>query len=155
MITWFDALLVTLLAAITTMGIRRGLVGALWAVFTLAALLLVNLFSPAPLIALLLAALLGLVAAWGAQRLIPEPVTQFWQLGVGGLGGLALGAVVVAALALGFPIRVLGNQGSYPASTLPGPVYYALYNSYFVSHLSGVWSGNKLLRLLIVPDRAR
>ncbi len=155
MITWFDALLVTLLAAITTMGIRRGLAGAVWAVFTLVALLVVNLFSPLPLVALILAAALGLVAAWGAQRLMPEPVTQFWQLGVGGVGGLVLGAVVVAALSLSFPIRVIGSQGSYPSNTLPGPVYYGVYNSYFVSHLSSVWSGNKLLRLLLIPDRAR
>lgn len=153
MITWFDALLVTLLAAIVTMGIRRGLAGALWAVFALVALFLLNFAVPLPLLALVLALIAGYAAAWGAQRLIEEPVTQPWQLAVGGLGGLLLGAVVVASLALSFPVRVLGSQGVYPSTSMPTTVYYAVYNSYIVSHLSGVWSGNRLLRTLLMPDR--
>lgn len=153
MITWFDALLVTLLAAVTVMGARRGLAGAVWGVVALMAWLLVNLFSPLPLLALVLALAAGYGAAWLARSAVPGGVSEVWHLGVGAVGGLALGVMVVCALALSFPIRSIGSNRTYPSSNLPPALYYAVYNSFAASHLTGLWSGNRVARLFLAPDR--
>ena len=41
-ITWFDALLVTLLAAMTALGARRGLAGLVWGVLGVLGILVAN-----------------------------------------------------------------------------------------------------------------
>lgn len=154
MITWFDALLVTLWAAITVVGMRRGLAGGVWALLALLGVLLSN-GSPWPLLAPLLAAGLGFAAAWGAQRLFWGLPTRGWHLAVGALGGFAVGFFVVCALALSFPVKVLGSQGSYPSSDLPAPLYYAAFNSLIVQDLTGAWSSGPLVKRLVLPDQRR
>lgn len=154
MITWFDALLVTLWAGITVMGVRRGLAGGLWAVLAYGAVLLAN-FLLSPLLAVLAAVALGLVAAWGAARALWLVPVQPWHLGVGALGGFAVGFLLVAALALSFPVKVIGSQGSYPSSDLPAGIYYASFNSLIVQELTGTWSGAALVKRFVLPDQLR
>ncbi len=150
MITWFDAILVTVWAAVTVVALRRGLAGGLWAVFVALALWLCNV-APQPAVATALGLVLGFAAAWAAARALRRLPPQVWHLWVGGLGGGALGLVVVATLALGFPIKL----GLYPSDRLPAPVYYAVYNSLFVQNLTGLFGAPKAVRRLVVPDQAR
>ncbi|AFZ66325.1 hypothetical protein [Deinococcus peraridilitoris] len=154
MITWLDALLVTVWAAVTVLGLRRGLGGALWAVLTVVGVLLAG-FSPWPGLAVLLSVVVGLGASWLASQVFRHVVTQTWHLGVGAVSGFVVGFFVVGALALSFPVKVIGSQGSYPSSDLPAPVYYASFNSFFVQHLSGAWSGNVWVKRLWLPDQTR
>ncbi|GGJ85988.1 hypothetical protein [Deinococcus aquiradiocola] len=154
-ITVFDALLVSLWAAVTALGARRGLGGAVWGVLGVAACFLVNLLAPNGLVGLVAALLLGVGAVLAARRLIREPLTETWHLLAGGLGGFALGAVLVGTLALNFPIQTVGDVRRYPSDTLPGPVYYPLYNSYIRQSLNTLWgpNGNTALRVLLIPDQ--
>lgn len=157
MITVFDALLVSLWAAVTALGARRGLGGAVWGVLGLAVCFVVNLLAPDGAVALVLALLLGLGGVLAARRLIREPLTEPWHLLAGGLGGFALGAVLVGTLALGFPIQTVGDVRRYPSGDLPGLLYYPVYNSYIRQSLNGMWgpAGNPALRTLLIPDQQR
>lgn len=157
MITVFDAVLVSLWAAVTALGARRGLGGAVWGVLGLGACFLVNMLAPGGAVALVLALLLGVAAVLAARRLIREPLTEPWHLLVGGLGGFVLGGVLVGAVALGFPIQTVGDVRHYPSGNLPGLIYYPVYNSYIRQSLNGMWApdANPALRTLLVPDQQR
>jgi len=154
MITWFDALLVTIWAAVTVIGARRGLGGLVWAVAATVAVFVAN-FLPWTLVAVVAAALLGAAASFGANRAVAgvEPVP--WHAVVGGAGGLLMGFVLVAALALSLPVKVLGSQGSYPSSDLPAPLYYATFNSMIVRDLTDWWHAAPVVKRLFLPDQLR
>ena len=157
MITVFDALIVSLWAAVTALGARRGLGGAVWGVLGLGVCFLVNLLAPGGVVGVVMALLLGLGAVLAARRLIREPLSEPWHLFAGGLGGFALGAVLVGTLALGFPIQTVGDVRRYPSGELPPLLYYAVYNSYIRQSLNGVWGpqGNLAVRTLIIPDQQK
>ncbi|AWN24438.1 hypothetical protein DKM44_03025 [Deinococcus irradiatisoli] len=146
--TWFDALLVTLLAATTALGARRGLAGLAWGVGCVAVCFVSNaLFRGWA--ALPVALLLGFGAAWIARRLL-GPVLETWHLAAGAVGGFLLGAVLVGALALDFPIDQLSNQ--YPSNNLPPSVHDAVVNSYLKQTLFRVFDGSNALKILLIPD---
>ncbi len=155
MITVFDALLVSLWAAVTALGARRGLGGAAWGVLGLTVCFLVNLVAPDGAVAVVMSLLLGLGAVLAARRLIREPLTEPWHLLVGGLGGFVLGAVLVGTLALSFPIQTLGDIRRYPSSDLPTALYNPVFNSYIRQSLNGIWgpASNPALRTLLIPDQ--
>lgn len=157
MITVFDALLVSLWAAVTALGARRGLGGAVWGVLGVAVCFLVNLMSPSGSVALVLALLLGTAAVLGARRLIRDPLTEPWHLLAGGLGGFALGAVLVGSLALSFPIQTVGDVRRYPSQDLPALLYYPVNDSLIRQALNGLWAtgANPALRVLVMPDQQR
>ena len=157
MITVFDALLVSLWAAVTALGARRGLGGAAWGVLGLTVCFLVNLVAPDGAVALVMSLLLGVGAVLAARRLIREPLTEPWHLLVGGLGGFVLGALLVGTLALGFPIQTVGDVRRYPSSDLPTALYYPVFNSYIRQSLNNVWTpeSNPALRTLLIPDQQR
>ncbi|SEJ77233.1 hypothetical protein SAMN04488058_11822 [Deinococcus reticulitermitis] len=159
MYTWFDALLVTLLAFVTALGARRGMHGLVWGLSGVAICVLVNALLNVPLLAGFLALLLSAGASLLAVRLIPEPGGQAWRRWAGGLGGLALGGVLLATLTLNFPIeqRRVGQrvQAVYPATTLPAPIYDAVEDSLIKRELTGLWDGSSLLQTLIIPDQLR
>lgn len=159
MYTWFDALLVTLLAFVTALGARRGMHGLVWGLAGVAICVAVNALIDAPLLAGLAALLLSAGASWAAVRLIPEPGGRAWRRWAGGLGGLALGGVLLAALTLNFPLeqrRVGGRvQAVYPATSLPAPIYDAVEFSLVNRQLSALWDSSSLLQTLIIPDRLR
>ena len=154
-ITVFDALLVSLWAAVTALGARRGLGGAAWGVLGLTVCFLVNLVAPDGAVALVLSLLLGVGAVTAARRLIREPLTEPWHLLVGGLGGFVLGAVLVGTLALGFPIQDAGDHRNYPSQNLPTALYDPIFKSYIRQELNGVWelASNPALRTLLIPDQ--
>ncbi|WP_293909419.1 hypothetical protein [Deinococcus sp.] len=150
MITWFDAVLITLLAATTALGARRGLAGLVWGVGCVVVCFLSNvLFAGWP--ALPLAALLGFAVAWFARRLVIQ--AEPWHLVAGAVGGLLLGAVLVGTLALSLPIDPVTNQ--YPSDGLPLAVHNAVSSSYIKSNLFGVFSGNNTVKTLLIPDFSR
>lgn len=151
MITWFDALLVTLLAATTALGARRGLAGLAWGVGVVAVCFACNALLRG-WAALPAALLLGFGVAWLARRLI-GPVTETWHLMAGAVGGFLAGAVLVGSLALGFPIDPVGRQ--YPANTLPPSIHDAVVNSYLKQELFPVFSGGGVLKTLLIPDFTR
>lgn len=157
MITWFDALLVTLLAVVTALGARRGLAGLAWGVGTVVTAFVANLLGLGPIAALVVALVLGLICTVAIRHLMPEPAEQPWQLGVGAVGGLLLGALVVSTLALSFPMAVratpTGKQALYPSPDLNPSLYEAVANSTIQTSLRGVWSGSAAARTLLVPDR--
>ncbi|GAA4006025.1 hypothetical protein GCM10022631_16710 [Deinococcus rubellus] len=148
MITWFDALLVTLLAATTALGARRGLAGLAWGVGIVAVCFVCNALLSG-WVALPAALLLGFGVAWLARRLV-GPVIETWHLAVGAVGGFLAGLVLVGSLALGFPIDPVSNQ--YPAGTLPPSIHDAVVNSYLKQELFPVFGSKSALRTLLIPD---
>lgn len=158
MITWFDALLVTLWAALTALGARRGLSGLAWGLGGVTAAFLANSLGGAP-VALILGALLGAGAGVAITRLIHTPLEEPWHLGAGAAGGFVLGGVLIAAMALNFPmdlrVDAQGARGVYPSVSLPPAVYRAVRNSVVQSGLRGVWGSNAALKTLLIPDQTR
>ena len=159
MYTWFDALLLTLLAFVTALGARRGMHGLVWGLAGVAICVAVNAALSLPLLTGLLALLLSGGASWLAVRLIPEPGGRAWRRWAGGLGGLALGSVLLATLTLNFPLgqRQVGQktQAVYPATSLPGPIYEAVESSLIKRELMALWNSSSLLQTLIIPDQLR
>ncbi|WP_291430160.1 hypothetical protein [Deinococcus sp.] len=159
MITWFDALLVTLWAVFTALGARRGLAGLVWGVGGVAICFLANSLATGAPGAVVIAALLGVGLAIATGRLIPAPLEQPWHLGVGALGGFLLGGLLISTLALGFPMDVRvdasGTRATYPSASLPEAVYRGVRDSALQSNLRGVWSGSRALKTLLIPDQAR
>lgn len=154
MITWFDALLITVWAAVTALGMRRGLEGLVWALFAVLAVFASN-FAPSPVGGALLALVLGFGAAWAARRVCWEVAPRGWHLALGGVGGAALGLAVTAALALALPVRVVGSRGEYPSSTLPPAIYDATFGSLIVRDVTGLFGGGEAVKRLLLPDQAR
>ncbi len=159
MITWFDALLVTLLAIVTALGARRGLAGLAWGVGGIVTAFVANLLGMGVLVAAGLALVLGVVSAVAISRLIPEPLESPWHVVAGGLGGLLLGGVLISALALSFPLLVratpTGKQAVYPSPDLNTTLRDGVANSAIQNSLRPVWSGSVAQRTLLVPDRVK
>ncbi|MFC3832697.1 MULTISPECIES: hypothetical protein [Deinococcus] len=159
MITWFDALLITVWALLTALGARRGLAGLGWGIGGIALCFLANSLSGSPLAAAVIALLLsaGLAAALG--RLIPEPLERSWFMAPGALGGFLLGGMLIATAALSFPLDVhvttRGPQGTYPSASLPPAIYDAVRHSAVKTALRSVWGSSPSLRTLLIPDQAR
>lgn len=158
-ITWFDALLVTLWAALTALGVRRGLSGLIWGLGGLAACLLLNSVSGHPWLNLILAGVLGLGLALAAQRFVASPLETPLHLAAGAVGGFLLGGAVVAAITLGFPMdyRVTpqGRTASYPSASLPPALYDAVRDSALNAQFQALWSADPFLKTLLVPDQAK
>lgn len=158
MITWFDALLVTLWAVLTALGARRGLAGLAWGIGGVAVCFLANSLAIGPVVSTLIALLLGVGVALAIGRLIPMPLEQPWHLVAGAAGGFMLGWLMVATLALGFPLDVKvtpkGQSGVYPSPSLSPVIYDAVRGSTIKNSLMSVWSGSPALRTLIIPDQA-
>ena len=148
MLTWFDAILVTLWAAVTVVALRRGLWGGVWALAAVVALWMCNA-APQPAVAVALGLALGFAVAWAARRAFGGVPARAWHWAAGGVGGCGLGLVVVTTLALGFPIKL----GLYPSDQLPASVYYAVYNSLFVQSLTGLFGAAPAVRRLVAPDQ--
>lgn len=158
-ITWFDILLVTLLAAVTALGIRRGVAGLAWGVGGLAVAWIANAVANAlglgPLVSLALGLALGVAMSFGVAALLPRPLEQPWHLLAGGAGGLLLGMLTVSSLALAFPLQTKGKQTYYPSPALAkvSPALYdGIAHSAIQQRLSGIWVSSPALRTLVVPD---
>ena len=158
-ITWFDALLVTLLAAMTALGARRGLAGLAWGVLGVLGILVANALGLGLLPAIIVALVLSVVCALAISRLIRNPLEEAWHLVAGAVGGLLLGGVLTGALALGFPreVRVTpqGLRTDYPATTLSPTLYEAVRESAIQNALRGIWTRPSPAQQLLTPDQPR
>ncbi|PNY82992.1 hypothetical protein CVO96_10730 [Deinococcus koreensis] len=156
--TWFDALLITLWAVLTALGARRGLAGLAWGLGGIALCFLANSLSGSPVAAAVIALLLSAGLAVVIARLIPVPLEQPWHMVSGAVGGFLLGGLLIAALALGFPLDVRvtpkGPLGTYPSTNLSPAIYDAVRNSAVKNGLRGVWSAGPALKTLLIPDQA-
>jgi hypothetical protein len=156
-ITWFDALLVTLLAAMTALGARRGLAGLAWGVLGALGILVANALGLGLLPAIIVALVLSAVCALAISRLIRNPLEEAWHLVAGAVGGLLLGAVLTGSLVLGFPreVRVTpqGLRTDYPSTTLSPTLYDAVRESAIQNALRGVWGRSSPVHNLLVPDQ--
>ncbi|WP_309571285.1 hypothetical protein [Deinococcus sp.] len=159
MITWFDALLITLWAVLTALGARRGLSGLAWGVAGIVLCFLANSLSGSPLAAALIALMLSAGLAVALGRLIPAPLALPWHMAPGALGGFLLGGLLISTAALSFPLDVQvttrGPQGTYPSPSLPPVIYDAVRNSAVKNALRGVWGSGPTLKTLLIPDQAR
>ncbi|GHF40638.1 hypothetical protein HNQ07_001579 [Deinococcus metalli] len=159
MITWFDALLITLWALLTALGARRGLSGLAWGLSGIALCFLANSLSGSPLAAALIALMLSAGMAVAISRLIPAPLEQPWHMAPGALGGFLLGGLLVCTAALSFPLDVQvttrGPQGTYPSPSLPPAIYDAVRNSAVKNALRGVWGSGVAVKTLLIPDQVR
>ncbi|MFC5847190.1 hypothetical protein [Deinococcus petrolearius] len=160
MITWFDALLVTLLAAMTALGARRGLAGLAWGVLGVLGILVANALGLGVVPALLVALVLSVAGALAIGRLVRNPLEEVWHLVAGAAGGLLLGAVLAGSLALGFPyeLRATPKEGlvrAYPATTLSPTLYDAVGGSVIQNALRGVWTRPSLAQKFLIPDQPR
>lgn len=157
--TWFDALLVTLLAATTALGARRGLAGLAWGVCALLVAFMTNYLGLGALLAGIMALILGALVAFAISRVIAEPLQRPWHMLVGGLGGLLLGGVLMSALALSFPMTMratpTGKQALYPSPDLAPGLYEAVSKSAIQNALRGVWQASVATQTLLVPDRVK
>lgn len=158
MITWFDALLITLWAVLTALGARRGLAGLAWGMGGVALCFLANSLSGSPVAAAVIALLLSGGLAVVIARLIPVPLEQPWHMLAGALGGGLLGGLLISTLALSFPLDVQvtpkGPLGTYPSTNLSPVLYDAVRNSAVKNSLRGVWSSGPALKTLLIPDQA-
>lgn len=157
--TWLDALLLVLWAAMAALGYARALLGLAWgalglALWGAAALLLplaLNTGAPGaallPLATLLLAGLL----LWWLTPWLEEPFPRPWQHWAGGLGGAALGGVLVLALSLGLPLGGRA-ESNYPSDALPLELRVAVSNSLLMQRAQTLVNRSEAARRYLVPD---
>lgn len=157
--TWFDALLVTLWAVVTALGVRRGLAGLSWGLGGVVVCFLANSLSSSPVVSVLTIVALGFGLAVLTRRVIRAPVETPWHLAAGAMGGFVLGALLVSTLALSFPLDVRvtpkGRVATYPSVSLPPKIYDAVAHSLIKNELLKVWQASPALRTLLIPDQAR
>lgn len=166
--TWFDALLVTLLGMLGALGLRWGLSSLLWSLLVIAAAYLANLLGPAlgPVGILLTALGLGLLAALAANASaqgLGQKLGEVYQVAslpsaLSGLAGtVLLGTVVVAATALAFPLSpkvdATGVRYVYPAPEITPMLYQAVDGSAVKAKLMPLWQAQSPWKPLVLPDR--
>lgn len=154
--TWFDAFLVTLLAIVTALGIQRGLFGLIWGLSSVVFAFLANMLLPRAELAALAALLLSGAVALLVAKKFPYVHGEAWTKVVGGIGGFLVGALLISALTLSFPVTLPtaanGGQAVYPAETLSEPLKGLLMQSEVRGALQSVWQEPSPLRTLLTPD---
>lgn len=153
--TWFDALLITVWALIAALGFRRGLGGLIWGLGSAAVaygLGKVGLgWLPSSVIATLVAAALG----FGVQNWLEFADEYIWQRVLGGVGGVLLGGLLVSAIALGMPLRYQGSKLIYPSDKLPMLLQQGVKESYVRTKLMPLWHANSPLKTVFAPDQVK
>lgn len=137
-VSWIDPVLALLVGSLTAFGASRrltGLVIGVGAVILLRPLLLV---SQGNLAAAWIAALLGglVLALLGRNLLANLRTGTWWQMGLGALGGAALGVALLLSLAVSLPVQrspFNPNQLFYPPRNLPSLIQGAVARSWTVS----------------------
>lgn len=171
-LTPFDALLITLLAGVVAVGVRRGLVALVAGAGGLILLPVMNLLGVLSLPAgFLAAAAAGIGLAYAARALtgtsLLAGIGETTAAALGGLGGLLIGLGLISALALSFPTSPNFAAGTgayfYPSANLAPWLRSTVERSAIARLLSdppsrgglGVWGTPGLLRSTLVPDRNR
>ena len=169
-VTWFDLIMMTLLAGVVVIGARRGVAGLVAGLGAVLAWVVINIVAGVePLLGLFLGAATGFGLAMLAKYINTIPAFQtgseLVSLALGAVGGLILGLGLVAALSLGFPTRQNPSTGKffYPSDSLPNWIYDGVNQSVIQTSLSkgrnngglGIWSSSKTIRAFLLPDRNR
>ncbi len=158
-ITWLDALLVTLWAILTALGARRGLSGFAWSIGGIAITFLANSLASGAIASTIIAFFLAVGLGFMLQRLILNPLDQPWHLVLGAIGGFLFGGVIIITLALSFPLEIKvtpqGKQGIYPSPSISPILYDAVKNSFIKDSVMSIWSSGQATKTLIIPDQAR
>jgi hypothetical protein len=170
--TWFDLVLVVLLAGVIVLGARRGVAGLVAGVVAVFAWPIINLLGR---IDALVGFFLAVIAGWFVVGMLARNAyaTGFINASsdvartiLGGLGGTIMGLALVVALALSFPITSTPSAGpgafSYPSDALPSWLREGVNRSAIQRALSdppargglGLWRGSAFFKLFAVPDRS-
>lgn len=136
-VTWLDVVLIAVPAALAALGAERRIVGlALGATSLLLLRPLVVLGSAAPVVALVAALLAGIAVSILVRTVLPpRRAGARVQQVLGGLGGFAMGAMLVLTLVTALPIQrnpVNEREIFYPPRNLPEPIGQAVTSSRLV-----------------------
>lgn len=171
-VTWFDLIMMTLLAGVVVIGARRGVAGLVAALGAMFAWVMINIVAGVePLLGLFLGAAVGFGLAMLAKYINTIPAFQtsseMVSLALGAVGGLILGLGLVAALSLGLPTEPKPSNGpnafAYPSGMLPIWLSDGVKKSVIQSYLTngrkegglGIWTSSKTIRAFLLPDRNR
>jgi hypothetical protein len=162
--SWLDVVLMVLLAGITVVGAKRGLLGLVAGLLSLLLWLVVNVFGEIhPLVGFILALGFGFGLAWFGRTWLAglmQNLSDFANQAAGGIGGFLLGFCLICALVLSFP-RSDGVYGKrYPSASLPIFLGEAISQSAIKKWLLeppqqgglAIWESKSPLRGLLTPD---
>jgi hypothetical protein len=170
-LTFFDSILIVLLAGCTVIGLRRGVAGLVVGVGVFPVWFILNVIGGIhPLVGFVLALFAGWLLGQLSKMLHTtgtiSAASDTARAVMGGTGGLLLGMGLVAALALSFQTKAtpVNGPGSfvYPSrDNLPTLIADGVHDSKIVLWLSsrsangglGVWNAAPVVRTLLVPDR--
>jgi hypothetical protein len=169
--TWFDWLLVILMAGVIVIGARRGVAGLVAGVVMLFLWPILNLLGRLePLLGFVLALAggwaVGLLSRYAYATGIINATSDVARTLLGGLGGVLMGAALMVVLALSFPITSTPSAGqgafSYPSDALPNWLRQGVDQSAIQRFLSdppasgglGLWRNSAFVKLFVVPDRS-
>lgn len=136
-VTWLDFVLVAIPPAMAVLGSERRLMGlalGIAAVLLLRPLVLIGNMSPIAALAVALVA--GVAVAMLVRAVVPQRRTRVrYQYVLGGIGGFAIGVVLVLAFVTSLPIQrnpVNAREIFYPPRNLPEPLNQAVTRSRLV-----------------------
>jgi hypothetical protein len=164
--SWLDVVLMMLLAGITVMGMKRGLLGLVTGLLSLLLWLVVNAFGDLhPLVGFVLALGFGFGMAWFGRTWLSglmQNLSDFANQAAGGVGGFVLGFCLVCTLALSFPLsdNPINRGRDYPSVSLPIWLGEAISGSAIKKWLTlpanqgglAIWASASPLRGLFTPD---
>lgn len=135
--TWLDFVLIAIPPALAVLGVERRILGfALGLAAVLLLRPLVVLGSASPLVALFAALVAGVAVSVLVRSVIPQRRSRMLlQQTLGGIGGFAMGAVLVLALVTALPIQrnpINEREIFYPPRNLPEPLGQAATGSRLV-----------------------
>ncbi|GHG10883.1 hypothetical protein GCM10017783_24110 [Deinococcus piscis] len=161
--TWFDALLITLLGMLGALGLRHGFSALVWGGLCLLAAYFANRLSAS----LDLWATLGLALGLGTGASLlagliqsltswPYRTPPLWASAAGLLGSTGLGLAVAAAFALSFPLSpkvdAAGVRYVYPSPEMQPALHQAVDHSMFKRTLMPLWEQQSGWQTLLLPD---
>jgi hypothetical protein len=164
--SWLDVVLMVVLAGITVVGMKRGLLALVTGLLGLLLWLVVNVFGGIhPLVGFVMALGFGAGMAWFGRSWLSglmQNLSDIANQAAGGVGGFVLGLCLVCTLVLSFPrsYNPINQRYSYPSVSLPIWLSEAVVRSAFTQWLTlpakdgglAIWSSPSPLRGLLTPD---
>lgn len=164
--SWLDVVLMLLLAGITVVGAKRGLLGLVTGLISLPLWWMVNVFGGLhPLVGFVLALVFGAGMAWFGRTWLSglmQNLSDLANQAAGGVGGFILGFCLICTLALSFPLsdNPINKGRDYPSVSLPIWLGEAIGQSAIKQWMTlpasksglAIWSTKSPLRGLFTPD---